>query len=77
MDLVKINWCSARDLGLIPWVGSKIAERILAIRDSYGNITPKKFSTLGIKDLPPAMSKVDFHCRVSDHVEMYVIRADL
>ena len=60
MELIKINCCSARDLELIPGVGTKIAEKILAIRDSYGNITPEKFSTLRIRDLPLAMSRVDF-----------------
>ena len=71
MELIKINCCSARDLELIPGVGTKIAEKILAIRDSYGNITPEKFSTLGIRDLPLAMSRVDFQPYVPTHSQTW------
>ena len=69
--MIKINCCSARDLQLIPGVGTKIAEKILAIRDSYGNITPEKFSTLGIRDLPLAMSRVDFQPYVPTHSQTW------
>ena len=62
MAKVRINFCEVPDLTVIPGIGSQIAERIIALREELGNITPAVLASVPyLRNFVVIESLIDFY----------------
>ena len=61
MDKLHINSCSFRDLLTLPYIGKRIAETIMSMREEYGDITEEDFRSIPyLKNVDELVQMIDF-----------------